>query len=44
MNYFKHLKANLSISKKCFKIIMHELGDMLEHLIHGIFPFLGWKH
>ncbi|WP_278336855.1 hypothetical protein [Clostridium botulinum] len=44
MKYIEHLKANLSVSKKCLKIILHETGDLIEHLAHGIFPFLGWKH
>lgn len=44
MSYLKHLKANLKVSKKCFKNILHEIGDLIEHLMHGICPFIKWKH
>lgn len=37
MNYFDHLVAN-------WLVAFHSLNDFLEHFIHGLFPFISWKH
>ena len=37
MNYFEHLLAN-------WRVAFHSLNDFIEHFIHGIFPFISWKH
>jgi hypothetical protein len=35
--YFSHLLAN-------WKVALHSLNDFAEHFIHGLFPFISWKH
>lgn len=37
MKYFKHLVMNWSVA-------IHALGDVVAHLIHGLFPFIKIKH
>lgn len=37
MNYFEHLVSN-------WRVAAHSLNDTLEHFIHGLFPFIYWKH
>lgn len=37
MNYFKHLCLN-------WKVALHSLNDFAEHFIHGVLPFVKWKH
>ena len=36
-NYFVHLYKN-------WKVALHSLSDFLEHFLHGMFPFINWKH
>jgi len=35
--YFSHLWANWRVSWHC-------LGDVIQHFLHGLLPFIGWKH
>ena len=37
MNYFEHLAKN-------WRVAGHSLNDALEHFLHGLFPFISWKH
>jgi len=37
MTYFEHLKAN-------WKVAFHSLNDFFEHFIHGLIPYISWKH
>lgn len=37
MNYLEHLLAN-------WKVAIHSLNDFVEHFIHGLIPFVEWKH
>lgn len=37
MTYLSHLRAN-------WKVAWHSLGDFLEHFLHGLLPFISWKH
>ena len=36
-SYLEHLILN-------WKVAIHSLNDVAEHFIHGIFPFISWKH
>jgi hypothetical protein len=35
--YLIHLVAN-------WKVALHALNDFFEHFLHGLFPFISWKH
>ena len=37
MGYLKHLVAN-------WKVSLHALNDFAEHFLHGLIPFIKWKH
>ena len=37
MTYLEHLKAN-------WKVAFHSLDDFLEHFLHGLIPYIRWRH